>query len=132
QVWSLMPRSTHSLVGFTQYGQSIATGKDEILHAGVAQFSFPFAGPSCQIDMLGARCVKGLCGGDSLVGIELVGGTQAGEACAGRLEGGGEGGECVGGVGGLDPLPLRGRVDAKRRGGALFCRGIPPTSGSSR
>ena len=71
--------SLHPPLGFLQHRQRVAAGKDEIADAGRAQRGLLLAGPSCQIDMLGAGGLKGLCGGGRVFRIDLVGGAQAGD-----------------------------------------------------
>src|SRR4051812_37443461 len=82
--------SIHSVISFLQRGQRIDAGRNKIVNAGRPQQNFLFAGPACQIDMSGAGGLKGLCGRGSMLRIDLVGGTKAGEGRTGRFKGGAE------------------------------------------
>src|SRR5258708_38771328 len=105
----LPPRSwsLHLLVSFLQENKRVAAGENKIGHASAAQRGLLVAGPPCKIDMLGACDLHGLGNGDCLLGIDLVGGAQAGQPRAGRLAGSGEGG------GGGKALPLHAPASAR-------------------
>src|SRR5438876_5001081 len=89
----VLPRpswSLHLLVSSLQENDRVVPGQNEIGHASPAQRSFLLAGPPGEIDMPGADDLQGLGSSDCLLGIDLVGVTQAGQRRAGRLAGRGE------------------------------------------
>ena len=112
-----MSCSLRQPLGLLQRRQRIAAGEDEIADAGGAQRGFLFAGPPCQIDMLGAGGLKGLCGRGRLPGIDLVGRAQAGQRRAGGLERRGQR-RRIGKPFGIDRLDAAGLEEALGKGGA--------------